>query len=44
MLNNLLNILKNGKDKILYKINDEIITYEEAYNKILILKNNLYSS
>ena len=41
MLNNLLNILKNGKDKILYKINDEIITYEEAYNKILILKNNL---
>lgn len=41
MLNNLLNILKCGKSKILYKINDEEITYEEAYYKVLELSNNL---
>ena len=41
MLNNLLFILKEGKDKILYKINNDIITYEEAYYKVLELSNNL---
>ena len=41
MLNNLLNILKNGKNKILYKINNDSLTYEEAYKKVLLLSNNL---
>ena len=41
MLNNLLFILKEGKDKILYKINNDTITYKEAYDKVLELSNNL---
>ena len=41
MLNNLLYILKEGQDKILYKINNEIITYQEAYDKVLALSNTL---
>lgn len=41
MLDNLLEILKNGRDKILYKINDDTITYEECYEKVLELANNL---
>ena len=41
MLNNLLFILKEGKDKILYKINNNTITYEEAYHKVLELSTNL---
>ena len=41
MLNNILYILKEGKDKILYKINNETITYEEAYQEVLTLSNNL---
>lgn len=41
MLNNLLYILKEGKNKILYKINNETITYKEAYNQIIKLSTNL---
>ena len=41
MLNNLLFILKEGKDKILYKINNETITYKETYYKVLSLSNAL---
>ena len=41
MLDNLLDILKNGKDKILYKINDDKITYEEGYKRVLELSTNL---
>ena len=40
-LDNLLTILKNGKNKILYKINNESITYKEAYKEVLTLSNNL---
>ena len=41
MLNNILYILKEGKNKLLYKINNETITYQEAYNKVLELSSNL---
>lgn len=41
MLDRLLEFLKNGKEKILYKINDEEITYYECYEKVLELSNNL---
>ncbi len=41
MLNNILHILKEGKNKLLYKINNETITYQEAYNKVLELSSNL---
>ena len=39
--NNLLDVLKDGKDKILYKVGNQQITYEEAYNMVLELSNNL---
>lgn len=41
MLNNLLTILKNGKDKIIYQINTESITYYECYQRVLELSENL---
>ena len=41
MLDNLLDILKKGKSKTLYKINEEKITYEECYDKVLELSTNL---
>ena len=41
MLDNLLNILKNGKDKLFYKINDKKITYIECYKEVLELSNIL---
>ena len=41
MLENLLEILKNGQDKILYKINNEYITYYQAYVNVLELSDNL---
>ena len=40
-LNNLLNILKKGKNKVLYKIDNNVVTYKEAYNKVLVLSKNL---
>jgi D-alanine--poly(phosphoribitol) ligase subunit 1 len=41
MLDNLLNILREGKNKVIYKINDDTITYEECYERVLELANNL---
>lgn len=41
MLDNLLEVLKQGKNKIIYKINDTSITYYECYQKVLELSNNL---
>jgi len=41
MIDNLLNILKNGNNNLFYKINDEDITYKECYEKVLELSNNL---
>ncbi len=41
MLSNLLEILKKGKNKVLYKINNEYITYQECYKRVVELSNNL---
>ncbi len=41
MIDNLLNILKEGQNKILYKYNNETITYNECYEKVLELSNTL---
>ena len=41
MLADLLEILKKGKNKILYKINHEVLTYEEGYRRVLKLSINL---
>lgn len=41
MLDKLLETLKNGKDKILYKIKNESITYNECYKRVLELSENL---
>ena len=41
MLNNLLTVLKNGKDKILYQIDNEKITYLESYYKVKKLSESL---
>lgn len=41
MLDNLLEILYNGKDHLFYKINDESVTYRKCYEKVLELSNNL---
>ena len=41
MLDNLLNILMNGKDKLFYKINDKKITYIECYKEVIELSNIL---
>ena len=40
-LDNLLNVLKQGKNKILYKIDNQTITYKEAYKEVLTLSNSL---
>ena len=37
----LLNILKKEKDKIIYKINNESITYDECYKRVVELASNL---
>lgn len=37
----LLNILKKEKDKIIYKINNESITYDECYKRVIELASNL---
>ena len=41
MIDNLLNVLQEGKDKIFYKIDNDVITYNECYQKVLELSNNL---
>ena len=41
MLNNLLEVLRQGNNTLFYKINDEEITYQECYEKVLELSNNL---
>ena len=41
MLDNLLDILYNGGNNIIYKINDDSISYRECYDKVLELSNNL---
>ena len=41
MLDSLLEILKNGNDKVLYKINNKSITYNECYKRVLELSDNL---
>lgn len=41
MLENLLDILYNGGNNIIYKINDDSISYRECYDKVLELSNNL---
>lgn len=41
MISNLLTILKDGKDSILYEIGDKKVTYEETYYKVRELADNL---
>lgn len=41
MINDLLNVLKSGNNKILYKINGNYITYKECYRKVLELSDYL---
>lgn len=41
MLDSLLDILKSGNHKVLYKINDDVITYRECYDKVIELSDNL---
>jgi D-alanine--poly(phosphoribitol) ligase subunit 1 len=41
MLKKLLDILKKGNDKLLYKINNDEITYRECYEKVLKLADSL---
>ena len=41
MIDNLLNILKEGNNNLLYKIDDKMITYRECYERVLKLSNNL---
>ncbi len=38
---NILDILKKGKNQILYKIDNDQITYKEAYKQVLTLSTNL---
>ncbi len=41
MIDNLLNILKKGNNNLFYKIDEEMITYKECYERVLKLSNNL---
>ena len=41
MIDNLLQILKDGKENILYEINNETITYEEAYHRVIEISDSL---
>ena len=41
MLEELLNRLQEEKNKIFYQINEESITYQECYQKVVELSNNL---
>ena len=41
MINDILSILKNGNNNILYQIGNDKITYLESYNLILKISNNL---
>ena len=41
MLDKILDVLKNGNNNILYKIGNKEITYIEAFNKVVLIANNL---
>lgn len=41
MLDKLLECLKNGKDKVFYCFGEEYITYQDFYEKVIELSNNL---